>query len=83
MLGTFIIFSLDSTVSPIEEQRSTKFTYKELSDIVGGRIQIVPAGDGNLFVVCEDGLCRNMPENPHVGDFVGQVLWTEAKLIKK
>jgi hypothetical protein len=82
MIGNYTIFTLNPDDIVVEQQRTSKFTFEELKKIVGGRVQIIPTGDGHAYVFCEDGIPRGLKTNPFVPDFVGRVLYTELKLIR-
>jgi hypothetical protein len=44
-------------------EKGTQFTLVELQDLVDGFIEIVPAKDGRLIVINEEGKLKNLPVN--------------------
>jgi len=44
-------------------EKGTQFTLKELQDLVDGFIEIVPAKDGRLIIINEEGKLKDLPLN--------------------
>ncbi len=80
MLGKFTVYS-NSDDGAIEQQRTSKFTFVQLQELVGGRVGIMPYGT-RLLVYDDEGLCKGLPTNMHFPDFVGTVVVMDKKLIK-
>lgn len=65
-----------------KESRTSKFTLKELQELVGGNVEFLPTShQGTLFVVHEDGFhcCAENPSFPET--FYGVVVEVPVKLI--
>lgn len=46
-------------------ENGKQFTLEEMQGIVGGYIQIINLGNGNVMVINEDGKLLNLPKNAH------------------
>jgi hypothetical protein len=81
----YTLYAEDGTTTT--NTRTTPFSIRELQDIVGGQIEILPVkvqginGFTNVYVVCEDGIYKFKPNKvlPH---FYGPVLFTNKKLVR-
>jgi len=80
MIGHFTVYS-HSDEDAIEQQRTSKFSFVELQQLVGGRVGIMPYGT-KLLVYDDEGLCKRLPTNKQFPDFVGTVILMDKKLIK-
>lgn len=49
----------------ITPANGTNFTLEEMQGIVGGYIQIINIGNGNVMVINEEGKLLNLPKNAH------------------
>ena len=72
-------------------ENGKQFTLKELQDLVDGFIEIVPAKDGRLIIINEEGKLRDLPMNQkasllykHAGSdvIVGDVLVCDKSEIR-
>ncbi len=62
--------------------RTSTFTLEELQEFVGGRIEILPAFASRSYVVNEEGLLQNLPVNPSVPQFRGNVVLVSSALLR-
>jgi len=72
-------------------EKGTQFTLVELQDLVDGFIEIVPAKDGRLIVINEEGKLKKLPmntkaslllERPNSDFIVGDVLVCDKSEIR-
>ena len=77
------IIKVNGDMITVEPQNCSDFQLKELQGIVGGYIEVVPIGDGQLIVVDEDGRAKGYQHNSIaslavagkvIGDIVGDML---------
>jgi hypothetical protein len=84
-MSKFILYAEDGTITT--NHKDIPFSQQELENLVGGRIEILPAkisgikGFTDVYVVCEDGICKFKP-NPNFPQFYGSVLFTNKNLVR-
>ena len=82
------IYKADGSSLPTEpKDPATGYELEELQKIVGGSIELVQMGDGNVMVVDEDGLMKRRPKNYNATflagrNICGDVLVCASKAIK-
>jgi len=81
----YTLYSEDGIITT--NSRSTPFSLKELKEIVGGNVEILPVkisgikGFEHVYVVCDDGNYKYGP-NKILPQFYGPVLYTNKKLVR-
>jgi len=80
MVGKFTVYTNSDEV-PVQQERTSKFSFLELQQLLGGRIGVMPYGS-RVLVYDDEGLCKGLATNKHFPDFVGPVVVMDKKLIK-
>lgn len=83
-----VLINTDGTKTPITPDGKS-FSLKQLQSMVGGYIERIrlPGDHKHIFLVNEEGVLKNMPENEVASEMAGQylvgpVVMIESKLFK-
>lgn len=57
------LYKTDGTILEVVPSNGTDFQLKELQQMIGGYIEIVPAGDYDIMVLDEEGKLKGLPFN--------------------
>lgn len=57
------LYKVDGTILEVVPANGTDFQLEELQAMVGGYIEIVPAGKGKIMVIDDEGKCKHKPLN--------------------
>lgn len=68
---------------PLEPNNGRKFSLAELQSLVGGYVELVTVGHGNILLVDEDGLAKQLPINLAATDIAQKTIVGRAVFCKR
>lgn len=74
---------VDGTIIPVIPSKGTKFTLKELQDMVGGYVERVKLPGQMVLIVNEEGLPRGLPDNPVASEIAGRGLVGDVVILPR
>ena len=80
------LIKTDGTQIGIEPKNGNDFKWEELHELIGGYIEIVRLGNGEILVVDEEGLCKRLPINLIASlragfTIVGPAVWCKSSQV--
>ena len=74
---------VDGTIIPVLPSKGTRFTLKEVQDMVGGYVERVQLPKGMVVLANEEGFPMGLPRNPVASQMTGVDLLGDVVLLPR
>lgn len=74
---------VDGTIIPVLPSKGTRFTLKEVQDMVGGYVERVQLPKGMVVLANEEGFPMELPRNPVASQMTGVDLLGDVVLLPR
>lgn len=74
---------VDGTIIPVLPSKGSKFTLKEVQEMVGGYVARISLPGRNVMLVNEEGIPRELPLNETASRFAGQTIVGDVVILPR